>query len=409
MKTMKLLIVILILFSCEVFSSEPGPKRAPLPQLPGGRIYADATTDTGFKELLSDLDVAKSIINCFVPDFEKDQIEELRVLSPAIPRLKVGTEKQVFMDYHAITKQGQHVVIEMQKRRHIMFDERALFYLCHTYADQLSNEALAETAWYLNLKKVYAINFVDYDTNNARGIESDKSNDTLIDRVRDNKMGDTNYIKHYMFTDQYSKQVIDHLQLIQVELPRADRILGLGKFVNELNTGEKLNIEKEVSPEMYRKLWLTVMKRSTNLEDKAEGNMPEDVTKGLGKLKYSGWKEETKTEYVKEVSEEEIYAADINDKVQAARDEGLEKGLAKGREEGAAIGASRMAFSTMMEDFVEYGDIRIRKSARLMRTTESELQKIWTEAGLDDDKFDEFIEKLKEQKGDLIASDEEMK
>lgn len=125
------------------------------------------------------------------------------------------------------TNLGEHIVIEMQARRHVMFDERALFYASHTYVNQLTDEELKQENWYRFIKAVYAIQFLDFDTNLAKGITRDIDHDTLIDRVKGHKMKDENYIKHYIMTDKYSGQTIGALQMIQIELPRANTFLNL--------------------------------------------------------------------------------------------------------------------------------------------------------------------------------------
>ena len=61
------------------------------------------------------------------------------------------------MDLHVISAQKTHYIIEMQAKRHVMFDERALFYACSTFARQLSERDLSAENWYLNLKPVIAL------------------------------------------------------------------------------------------------------------------------------------------------------------------------------------------------------------------------------------------------------------
>lgn len=137
-------------------------------------IYADATVDTAFKEMMwrGDNDpVATSFIRTFVPDIQVESIELLKSASVAIPALKERGRKQTFMDFHVKAKDGHHYLVEMQSQRHIRFDERALFYACSAYSRQLDEKLFNDSSWYRYLKPVIAIQVVDYDTNQAKGIK----------------------------------------------------------------------------------------------------------------------------------------------------------------------------------------------------------------------------------------------
>lgn len=96
--------------------------------------YAIATTDTAFKHLLSvegdNQDLMCSFLQTFVPTFETDRISTIESHPVAIPTLREKGEKQTFMDLHVRTQSGTHYIIEMQAKRHIMFDERALYRAC---------------------------------------------------------------------------------------------------------------------------------------------------------------------------------------------------------------------------------------------------------------------------------------
>lgn len=103
--------------------------------------FAKATTDVSFKQLLDptkDKEVIISFLNTFVPQFAKDSVEYIEpasVVIPALPRDGDRKEKATFMDLHVKSKSGASYIIEMQARRHIYFDERALFYCKRRVAD----------------------------------------------------------------------------------------------------------------------------------------------------------------------------------------------------------------------------------------------------------------------------------
>lgn len=123
-------------------------------------FYAVATTDTSFKYMLSpsigDNKILISFLNCFIPDFNNDEIEEVKEISGSVPVLKVGGNSQKMMDLHVVSKKGLHYIVEMQAKRHSMFDERGLFYACSAYSQQLNALDLLRKKWFTQLKPVIA-------------------------------------------------------------------------------------------------------------------------------------------------------------------------------------------------------------------------------------------------------------
>jgi len=270
--------------------------------------YAIATTDTGFKQLMSNKTVAKDILNCFVPDFKKNNVTDIEKAAIAIPPLKQGIKKQTFMDYHVTTQKGDHVIVEMQAKRHIMFDERALYYACYTYSHQISDQTFQEDTWFTKIKKVYAIQFLDFDTNKAKGIEGEVQ-DTLIQRIQKNKMHNNDYIKHYVFTDKYSKQKIESLQMIQIELPRVNFDL---PTPNSVSTKQYTNLE----------WWLALLKNSSKFTKnfiENNTNTPEVIKTGFFQLDYSVWDPNIQAEYNNELNILQKYRAAVIDREIIAR------------------------------------------------------------------------------------------
>ncbi|MDR2371994.1 MAG: Rpn family recombination-promoting nuclease/putative transposase [Puniceicoccales bacterium] len=136
------------------------------------------------------------------------------------------------MDFHAKTQGRDSVIIEMQARRHIMFDERALYYAAYTYSHQLSEATSGRPDWYEGLKPVYAIQFLDYDTQRIRGIQPRKGEEDLnqlfLQEVQAHPMPEDAFMKYYVMVDRLSGQEVKRgIHLIQIELPRVTRIRGL--------------------------------------------------------------------------------------------------------------------------------------------------------------------------------------
>ena len=106
----------------------------------------------------------------------------------AIPVLRKRGEKQTFMDFHVTTQQKEHVVVEMQVKRHVLFDERALFYAAATYCRQLSEDTLSNADWFKGLQATYAIQILGYDSNRVKGIKEEGAEDTLVKRVKESPL-----------------------------------------------------------------------------------------------------------------------------------------------------------------------------------------------------------------------------
>ncbi len=256
--------------------------------------FADPTTDTAFKQLLSlgiggtDYSITVSFLNCFVPAFATDPITYLEEYPVAIPVLRKKGEKQAFMDFHVTTRSKEHIVIEMQVKRHILFDERALFYAAATYSRQLTEKEFNTQEWYQSLRRTFAVQILGYDSNRVKGIQSQEGEDTLVERVKDHSLKEGEYVKHYMMTDQNSGQTIDHLQMIQIELPRVKK---------NLFPPRKDFTEKD--------WWLSLFKHAKEYTrdriDHLEGEgikMPDPMQRAFGRLEMARWEPSLVKDYV---------------------------------------------------------------------------------------------------------------
>lgn len=192
--------------------------------------FAVATTDTGFRHLLGggNSELVRSFLNTVIPNFKSSPIVTIESMPNSVPVLKEPSgQSPQLMDLRVRTETGANIIVEMQARRHVNFDEWALYYAANAFARQLSAVHLNADNWYEHLKPVVAIQILDYDTNHVRGISNTSIDDTLVQRVKLSPMKRRQYMKHFNFTDEVSKQKIMLLQLIQIELPRADQLLKL--------------------------------------------------------------------------------------------------------------------------------------------------------------------------------------
>lgn len=300
---------------------------AKTPVLPGE--YAVATTDIAFKQLLNpaeDKEVIISFLNTFVPVFAHDPVKDVRGAPTTIPPLpKTEEEKTTFMDMHVVASSGTRYIIEMQAHRHIQFDERALFYLCNTYGRQLSQTELSHKSWFRFLNPTIAIQVLDYDTNRIRGIADEELEDAMVNRVKDHKLPEGEFMKHYRLVDAKSGQEIRHIQMVQVELPR---------YIKRALFPPK----KDFTPLEW---WLSVLRHSKEYThdyietlSKQGIEMPDVIKKGFDRLSYRLWNAEMKREYNLQVADRELFATEYA----VERSEGRAEGKAEGRAEGMIEG-----------------------------------------------------------------------
>lgn len=292
-------------------------------------VIADPKIDTGFKQLMSiqndsDKTVAMSFINAFVPDFEKNPVTKIDDVAVAIPPILEKVEKQVFMDFHCTTSNKDHVIIEMQMRRHTNFDERALFYAAYTFSHQLTNEELKKKEWYNNLKRVYAIQILNYDSNRATPLQSNDIKDSLPGRVKGHEMKKEDFMKHYKMTDGDSGQTLDSIQILQIELPRVKN-----QFQFPPRNGENISEQQWWlmlfrQPEIFSTEFIEEMKRQKT-------SVPQSILLGLEKLNFAKWRPNIRDAYNSEMKDLTIY------------DLGMATERAEGRAEGRVEGTLNVA------------------------------------------------------------------
>ena len=120
--------------------------------------YLSLKSDYVFKKLFGEEpDILMDLLNAIL-DLPKDEsIKELTVLNPEIPKELISDKTSIF-DIRAINQSGEQIIIEMQAFPQYFFVQRALFYWAKTYASQLERGDD-----YQQLKKVYSINFIDFN------------------------------------------------------------------------------------------------------------------------------------------------------------------------------------------------------------------------------------------------------
>jgi predicted transposase/invertase (TIGR01784 family) len=263
--------------------------------------FIRATSDVGFKIMMSDPQIAESLVNEL---FKSINLAPVRLADQG--RLEVplqGHGSFATMDYHAITANREHIIIEMQMIRHDNFDKRVLFYAASTFA----NQEFEGGEWAPQIKDVYAIQFVDYFTQGSSPV------------------------KHYEMINKFSLKIDKDGQLLPLEAIRGIHL-----------------IQVELKGEGIRDIKFPVEDRLTDLEwwyyiikyaDQFDANeiercktlgLPERMEQALHQLEYGGLDPKKREEYTTEVKDIDTY----DDELKRAELLGRLEGELKGKLEG---------------------------------------------------------------------------
>jgi hypothetical protein len=353
----------------------------------GSSSYANPIVDVAFRHIMSNEEIAMSLINSVVPDFKDNPVTKI---TKAFDEVHLSPKRDAFMDFHAKTQRGDSVIIEMQAKRHAMFDERALYYAAYTYSHQLSEEILKRHDWHESLRLVYAIQFLDYDTQRIRGIQPREGEEDLdrpfIEEIQAHPMERDEFMKHYVMTDQNSGQTIKRgIHLIQIELPRVTNIKALSPRQDDfVERSEGFSLSD---------WWYCVLKHAeefdvAELGDEYESRsdkfvyMPEPVYNAFRMLRRVDWGPDLQIAYDRDDLEIEKYSTAIAVEHQ--------EGLQKGRQEGIVEG--------LIEQFILLGKLWPKSLQRIKRNQPDEdwIDAIWNEreaemAELESDEEEEEI------------------
>jgi hypothetical protein len=336
--------------------------------------YANPIVDVAFRHIMSNEEIAMSLINSVVPDFKDNPVTEIK---KAFDNVSLSSKRDAFMDFHATTDKKDKVIIEMQAKRHAMFDERALYYAAYTYFHQLSEEILKRHDWHESLRLVYAIQFLDYDTQRIRGIQPREGEEDLdrpfIEEIQAHPMGRDEFMKHYVMTDQNSGQTIKRgMHLIQIELPRVASIKALSPRQDGFVTKSR-----DFSLSDW---WYCVLKHAEEFDVTELGDeygkrsdkfvyMPKPVYNAFKMLRREAWGPDLQIAYDRDDLEIEKYSTAIA----VERLEGLQEGEIKGEMKGEMKG--------FIGEFIFRGKLGLKSLQRIKRNPPNEewIGAIWNE------------------------------
>ncbi|MGE3557308.1 MAG: Rpn family recombination-promoting nuclease/putative transposase [Candidatus Obscuribacterales bacterium] len=253
-------------------------------------LYLDPRNDLAFKKLFGDKEhkhITIEFLNAVFRLKGKDKIVDLTFLSPRQPA-KVAARKESHVDVLVRDEKGFRYIIEMQSSKVPGFEKRAQYYAAKTYCSHFK-----QGDKYKELKKVIFLAIANYVVfPNKKGYKSD--------HITVDKETHENDLKDFSFTF--------------VELPK------FTKKLNELKT-----IEEK---------WYYFLKHGES------GKMITSLAKepilkeAYDVLDRHNWTEEELEEYERLV----MSAADAEGVLEAAKEEGHQKGLQEGHQKGLQEG-----------------------------------------------------------------------
>jgi hypothetical protein len=277
-------------------------RRIPVRMSEAQADFTAATLDGPFKELFSPEGPEGSTVLChFLRTFIGLDLSDVRCADLVIPTQSAKKRRvDTTMDGHYISADGTHCIMEMQNRSHERFDQRALFYACATYSNQVIRRSSSDSPWFESLRPVYAVQVLGYIPERGcvarfdAGVNPDGSGEHHVAINR-------HYISRFSMKDSRRGEAIDTVQMMQIELPRAQ---GAGEFFPP---------KIEFSAEDW---WISLLLHSrlytAKLVDDFRPHMPAPIHTAFMRLRRRDWSLSVFREYdrslmeVEEVADNEV-------------------------------------------------------------------------------------------------------
>ena len=101
-------------------------------------VFIDPSTDWGFKRIFGEKELLMSFLNSLLEG--ERVITDLSYLNTE-RLLRHEDDRKVIYDLYCETSTGEHIIVEMQKRRQEHFKDRALYYSACSIADKGTGNA----------------------------------------------------------------------------------------------------------------------------------------------------------------------------------------------------------------------------------------------------------------------------
>ena len=119
--------------------------------------YVNFYTDFAFKKLFGteiNKELLISFLNALLHD--REEIEDLTYLDDECLGTR-GDDSSTAFNVHCINKQGEHLIVGMQKCERQSFEERSMYYAAYTISGKASRRI-----WNYDLKSIYIIGIMDF-------------------------------------------------------------------------------------------------------------------------------------------------------------------------------------------------------------------------------------------------------
>jgi predicted transposase/invertase (TIGR01784 family) len=259
--------------------------------------YLNPFTDFGFKKIFgeeSNKDLLIDFLNSLLKG--KEKIKNLNFKnSEQLPN--TNTERSAIFDLYCENDKGERFIIELQKDKQQFFKERALYYATFPIQEQVKKgkEDKKSYDWSFNLKAVYLIGILDFT------FDEDKNS--------------TEYKHSIKLMDEETHEIFyDKLSFIYLEMPK------FNKKENEL----KNNFDK----------WMYVLKYLPSFQNRPK-ILKNIIFEKLFKI--SELAQMTHKEYMSYEHSLKRYW-DLNNVINTAKYESIEKGRKEGMEKGMEKG-----------------------------------------------------------------------
>ena len=253
-------------------------------------VFIDPSTDWGFKRIFGEKELLMSFLNSLLEG--ERVITDLSYLNTE-RLLRHEDDRKVIYDLYCETSTGEHIIVEMQKRRQEHFKDRALYYSACSIADQG-----VQGEWNYELTPVYGVFFLDFELEN--GISD-------------------YYCKDVSLVEKYTGKVFSQkLRHIYIELPR------FLKSASECDSFFECWI--------YNLANMKQMKEITFKDRSAIFGRLEEIASRANLSK----EERAQYEYEWKVYNDYFNTLDYAEK--KGREEGLKEGIAEGMEKGREKG-----------------------------------------------------------------------
>jgi len=253
-------------------------------------VFIDPSTDWGFKRIFGEKELLMSFLNSLLEG--ERVITDLSYLNTE-RLLRHEDDRKVIYDLYCETSTGEHIIVEMQKRRQEHFKDRALYYSACSIADQG-----VQGEWNYELTPVYGVFFLDFELEN--GISD-------------------YYCKDVSLVEKYTGKVFSQkLRHIYIELPR------FLKSASECDSFFECWI--------YNLANMKQMKEITFKDRSAIFGRLEEIASRANLSK----EERAQYEYEWKVYNDYFNTLDYAEK--KGREEGLKEGIAEGMEKGREEG-----------------------------------------------------------------------